>query len=290
VKKYDDIAVVKSEQKWSIFGKRENVIQLLENICTIVTEQEQRRYNLKVTGYIEKQAKMFPAVTQLADISIQPGQFVSFNDRFDGMEIQNSYSLLLATFDQETGSDEWSRGEITFPIYEIINISGNEQSNVMAPFEKVIERWQNIIINNIDNDDSALLGCRKTSISIIGSNDSLRNFLINNIVGGIIPSFEDAEVIELTDDENIMDVGIYVPTEKHTLVESLVRGKERLSNKLDVVYFNLDANNEIGGMNRIYFEFNTMTLAFDEENDLIDIAEDEQDLGNAISNELMKYI
>ena len=290
LKESSGIAVVKSVQVWSIFGNRKNVIQLLENICSIVSEQEKIKYKFKVAGYIEKQAQMYPSATQLADVSIQLGQFVSLSDRFDEIGIQNSYSILNATFDQETGSDEWSRGEITFPIYDILNKSGNENFNVMAPFEKVIGRWQNIIINNIDSDENVILGNRQTSISIVGLNSSLQNFLNNKLINGIFPSFKNAEFVDFSDDENVFNVAIYIPTEIHTLLESIVRGKKSLMQKFFAVHFDFDMNNEINGLSRILFEFNVTTLALDEDDDIIDIAEDCQDIGNAISNELMKYI
>ena len=290
MKKHDSIVVVKSEQRWRIFGYRENVVQLLQNICEIVNEQEKRKYNLIVVGYIEEQAKAYPSVTSLADIRTQIGQFVSFHDRFDGLGIKKTYSILNATFDQETGSDEWSKGEITFPIYEIINTSGNEQFNVMAPFEKVIERWQNIIINNIDNDEKIIIGNRRTLISIIGLNSSLQNFLSNDILDGIISGYKNAEIDNFSDDKKKLEVAIYLPAETHTLIEDIVRGDEEPSQKFCAGYFNYDMANEINGMNRIFFEFNVTEIAYNNDDELIDIAEGNIDMWNTISDELMKYI
>jgi hypothetical protein len=290
MKKNDGIALVKSEQRWSIFGNRENVVQLLQNICEIVNEQEKIKYNLMVIGYIEKQAKAFPSMTSLADIRTQIGQFVSFHDRFDGLGIKKTYSILHATFDQETGSDEWSRGEITFPLYEVLNISGNEQFNVMAQFEKVIERWQNIIIDNIDNDENVILGNRRTLFSIVGLNSSLQNFLSNNILDGIVSGFKNAEIDNFSDDTNVLEVGIFLPVKTHILIDDVVRGDDEPSQKFCAGYFNYDKNNIINGMNRIYFEFNVLTLAFNVNKKIIDIAEGNIDMGNAISNELLRYI
>jgi len=289
-KNNNDFAVVKSDQKWTILGTRKNVIELLENICTIVDKQEINKYNLNVSGYNEMQARMYPSVTQLARISINPGQFVSLNDRFDGIEIQEYFSLLEATFDQEVGSEEWSRGEITFPIYEILNKTGNENFNVMAPYEKLIGRWQNIIFQNIENDDNITICNRRTSMSLVGISSSLDDFLFNDIIQGvIIPSYKEATYRNLSNEKDVFALCTYFPTINHTLVENMVNDKRNISNKYGTIFINFDKNNEINRLNRIFFDFNVMTLAFNEDGEIIDITEGILGLSNDISNELMKY-
>jgi len=283
MKKYDSIAVVRSEQTWRIYGDRENVVQLLQNICTIPNEHEKRKYNLRITGYIEKQAKMHPSVTQLASIYIEIGQFVSFHDRFDGVGIRDSYALLHATFDQTTEDDEWSKGTITFPLYEVINTSGNKNFNVMAPFEKVIERWQNIILNNIANDGNIVLGNRTTSFSIVGMNSILQDFLSNVILDGIIANYKEAEIDNMSDDKDKLEVYITLPTENTVLLEQVVRGNKEFTQKFCVGNFEYDMNNEIEGMNRIFFEFVVTEVAFNEDGETVDIAENNLSMANAMN-------